>query len=425
MRKLLLFFIVFISILGYSQTPDTIKITLQQAEKQFLDSNLLLLAQRYDIDEKTAYITQARIWDLPNFTWQQGAYQSEVKKWFVTSTTGDISRQGEASAQIQQLIVIAGKRNKQIAMAKENKEISLSQFYDLLRTLKYQLRSNIYNLYFSYETLAIYNREVNMINAVIDKYEKLYADGMVSLKDVVRMKSLLLDLKTEQLEIQKTVAETQNDLKVLLKLHTQSIIYPQGSFEPDTTFAGKLNLSALVDTALACRPDLEAAHHLTQYSEFDLSYQKRLNIPDVQLIAGWDRTGSYINNYNYAGVAIDLPFWNRNKGNIRAAQARLGASKADYENLSITIEGDGSESYRKAIATLSAYHSFNHKFLGEFSKLMDGANDSFGKHELSLMEFVDLYESFKDAHSEYYNLIYDCLMAKEGINYAVGKELVK
>ena len=423
MNRLILLVFILINFLTLSkaQPTDTIKINLSEAEKLFVDSNLMLLAQKYDIDEKTALITQARIWDLPNLSFQQGAYQTEIKKWFV----GASGTQGEASAQLQQLIVIAGKRNKQVAMAKENKEVSTGQFYDLLRTLKFQLRSDFYNLNFTYQTLNTYNLEIAMIGAVIDKYEKLYSEGLVSLKDVVRIKSLLLTLKSEQLDLQKNIAETQNELKVFLKLRTTKLVFPVGNFEVDTTFTEKLMLSTLIDTALICRPDLEAAMHQTKYSEFDLSYQKRLAIPDVELIAGWDHTGSYITNYNYAGIAIDLPLWNRNKGNIRAAQARLGSSKANYENLSLTITGDVEESYRKALDTYKVYRSFNHKFLREFSKLMDGANDSFSKHELSLMEFVDLYESFKDSQSQYNELLYNCLMSKEGINYAIGKEIVK
>ncbi|HEV3412296.1 MAG TPA: hypothetical protein VG101_07450, partial [Puia sp.] len=51
---------------------DTLPLTLQQAEKIFLDSNFQLLAQRYNIDVQRALILQAKLWPNPNLSIAQG-----------------------------------------------------------------------------------------------------------------------------------------------------------------------------------------------------------------------------------------------------------------------------------------------------------------------------------------------------------------
>ena len=55
---------------GFGQNPiqDTLRVNLFQAEKSFLDSNLQLLAQRYNIDANKALVIQARLWPNPNFS---------------------------------------------------------------------------------------------------------------------------------------------------------------------------------------------------------------------------------------------------------------------------------------------------------------------------------------------------------------------
>jgi cobalt-zinc-cadmium efflux system outer membrane protein len=422
--SILIFLFISLNIIAFEN--DTIKITLKQAEKQFLDSNLLLLSQKYNIDEKIALEKQARIWDLPNISYEHVAYQSQVKKWFVTGDGGgDPTKGGEYAIQVQQLITIAGKRNRQVLMAKENTKIAEYQFYDLLRTLKYQLRSDFYSLWYGQETISVYDKEIKLLEGVVDKYEKFFTDGYISLKDVVRLKSLLLSLQTEQLDVINDVAEKQADLKVLLKLGNNRYVLPVEVHEPDSVNYSSYNLSALIDSASVYRTDLQASGSNINYSRYDLSYQKSLAVPDIQVMAGLDKEGSYIQNYNYVGVAIDLPLWNHNKGNIRAANARYNESQLQYQVYNQTVANDVITSYQKALETEKLNKSLNNNFLGEFSKLLDGVNDSFSKHKLNLMEFVDMYESYKDSHRQYFNLQLTRMLAKEEINYSVGKDIIK
>src|SRR5471030_2041354 len=50
-----------------SQTmrSDTLRLSLPDLEKRFLDSNLLLLASHYNVDAQKALIQQAKLWDNP------------------------------------------------------------------------------------------------------------------------------------------------------------------------------------------------------------------------------------------------------------------------------------------------------------------------------------------------------------------------
>jgi outer membrane protein, heavy metal efflux system len=403
----------------FAQKADTLNFSLKDAEKQFLDSNLLLIAQKYNIDEKAALITQSKIWDLPNVTVEKGAYQTQTKKWFESGVNGELS------SQLQQLILIAGKRNKMISMAKENNLMARSQFMDVLRTLKYQLRSTFYSLFYLQQSNKVFTKEIDMLAAIVDKYETLYKDGYIALKDLVRLKSLLLSLQSEQLQTLNDIQAKQADLRVLLKLGKNVYVNPKEVEAPLVYNFNNLNLSAMLDSAASNRGDLQMASHMLNYSNFDLSYQKALSKPDLQLIAGFDKTGSYIPNYNYVGLSFDLPFWNRNKGNIKAASARMNEAQAQFQNFAQTVINDVTSSYRKALETENLYKNFNNNFLEQFNKLIEGANDSFIKHELNLMEFVDLYESYKNTYKDFYDLQLTYLLSKEDLNYNIGKDIVK
>src|SRR5450432_2111648 len=62
--------------------PDTMRLALPQAEKMFLDSNLQLLAHRYNIDANKALVIQARLWPNPNFSIGHTLYSGSLRQFF-------------------------------------------------------------------------------------------------------------------------------------------------------------------------------------------------------------------------------------------------------------------------------------------------------------------------------------------------------
>src|SRR5258708_33945046 len=95
----------------------------------FLDSNLQLLAQRYSIDANKALVIQARLWPNPNFSIGHSIYSGEINKFFPTGN------QDETYGSLSQLILLAGKRNKQVQPSQAKLTLTGYQLFDLLPTL--------------------------------------------------------------------------------------------------------------------------------------------------------------------------------------------------------------------------------------------------------------------------------------------------
>src|ERR1700743_2683238 len=125
---------------------DTLTITIKQAEDRFLKNNLTLIAQRYSIDNASAQVITARLFQNPDFSFGNGIYANGVPNAYNEQTYG-----------LSQLITTAGKRNKNIQLAKLGVEQAKFQFFDLLRTLKFTLRSDFYTIYFQDESAQVYN----------------------------------------------------------------------------------------------------------------------------------------------------------------------------------------------------------------------------------------------------------------------------
>jgi cobalt-zinc-cadmium efflux system outer membrane protein len=106
------------SLYAQDAPTDTLRLTLKEAEDQFLKNNLYLIIQHYNIDNAQAQIITARLFQNPQLNYNIGAYNQVTKKLFsLNSSDKDIAQNGEYSVGISQLFLTAGKRNKNIELA--------------------------------------------------------------------------------------------------------------------------------------------------------------------------------------------------------------------------------------------------------------------------------------------------------------------
>src|ERR1700753_1757528 len=159
---LLLFFIVFgLKVTAQGTTSDTLKLTLKQAEDQFLKNNLQLIAQRYNIDNASAAVITAKLFPNPDFSFSNGIYANDVPNAYA-----------EQSFSVSQLFTTAGKRNKNIQLAKIGVEQAKYQFFDLLRTLKFTLRNDFYTIYFQQQSANVYNEEIGSLSKTLTVFKE-------------------------------------------------------------------------------------------------------------------------------------------------------------------------------------------------------------------------------------------------------------
>ena len=69
---------------AFAQAPvsDTLKLTVKQAEDQFIKNNLSLIIQRYNIDNASAQIITARLFQNPDFSFNNGIHATGVSNAF-------------------------------------------------------------------------------------------------------------------------------------------------------------------------------------------------------------------------------------------------------------------------------------------------------------------------------------------------------
>ncbi|UOQ67852.1 TolC family protein [Hymenobacter volaticus] len=398
-------------------SADTVKLTLPETEQRFLQNNLSLLAQRYNVSAAQAQILQAKLWDNPTIYLEQNAYNQQ------TGRVLDVTRTGNSIVQVQQLFAIAGRRKAAANVAQQNALAEQFNLEDLLRTLRYQLRSTYYDLYYKQQSVRVYDLEVTSFQHTVNLYQGQYDKGNIALKEVIRLKAFLFQLRNERQALLNDIASEQADLRILMRDTSGAYYVPTA----DDTRLRALNLAGrteqqLIDSAQVNRADVKARQASLQQQNQNLRYQRALAVPDLSVGYVYDRAGNYIQNYNALTLGIAVPIFNRNQGNIRTAQSQIEISKAQLSQQQLQVQNDVQEAWRQATQTDALYQTAGRE-TQDFDRLMKGIDESYAKRNLTIVEYLDFYESYKNNLVQLNALRSNRIRAFEQLNLAVGRPL--
>jgi len=404
---------------------DSVRLDLESAEKTFLARNFLLLAQHFNINVQQAQIIQARLWTNPNISGslliENYLYKDKdhpgAKRFF------DLTSTGEQSFNIQQLFVLAGKRRKQVDIAKENSLQAEYQFYDLVRTLKAQLRTDFYTIYYNQQSLSIYSDEIRALSNIARAYDQLISQGFVAKKEVLRLKAQLFSLQNELIALRQQIMQSEGDMNTLLTTKGKYYV-PVVKSDPLKVTEKNLSYSALLDSAYLNRYDLKSAEATVKSSEINYRLQRALAWPDVTIGYGFDRHGSYIPSSKFLSVGIDLPVFNRNQGNIRGSEYTVKLNQAQYENQKNIISSDLSKAMASVIDNETFYKSFDQSFQKDYGLLVEQVLINYKSRNIGLLDFLNYYDSFKQNVLQFNILQLNLKNAYEQVNFAVGKDII-
>jgi cobalt-zinc-cadmium efflux system outer membrane protein len=394
----------------FAQAPvsDTLKLTVKQAEDQFIKNNLSLIIQRYNIDNASAQIITAKLFQNPDFSFANGIHATGVPNAF-----------SEQSFSVSQLFFTAGKRNKNIQLAKIGVEQAKYQFFDLLRTLKFTLRNDFYTIYFQQQSAKVYNEEIGSLSKTLSVFKEQYTKGNIAQKEVLRIQSQLYSLQTEYNSLLAGIDTTQSELKLLIKASPNTYVEPQVSMD-NKQLVAQVPYQQLLDSAYANRYDLKYTKATVDYNNLNLRLQKATAVPDVSLSFNYDKLGSYGNNFMSAGLAFSLPFFNRNQGGIKQARIAIDQSNVQLQSQQNQVESDVATNYKGAVRLEKLYNSFDPQFKDDFTHLIQEVFKNYEKRNISMLEFLDFYDSYKTNTIQLNNLQLNRVISLEQLNYATG-----
>lgn len=388
------------------------KIALNEAEEAFVKNNLQLIAEQYNISIADADIIQAKIWSLPEASFQANVYNPEDKRIFDVGPSKSFA--------VQQLFVLGGKRKNEIEFAKSNKELAQLQFSQLLVGLKTKLRENFYSIYFDQKKLENIDKQLSFLTDLVKAYKVQTAKGNIALKDEVRLQAIVLDLNNEKLQIKNSISSQLQDLHTLTGI-SGDISPEMNEDEADATIRKQTlnSLDEIKQKALENNADYLYVQKAIESSKSYYKWQKSLNIPDVTGGLQWNQnSGIYKNEVNFT-VGIPIPLWKQNEGNVQKAKTLIDQSQKNSEFKKLEIESNVTAAYQTWQNNYDAYFSIQQKDLNNLDAVYKGMQDNFRKGNVTLIDFTDFTNSYKETVLKINEMQKQVVISAEELNQLV------
>lgn len=400
---------------------DTLSLTLVQSEQQFLQKNLTLLAGHYNIDANRALISQAKVWDNPLLITDQNIYANG--QFFKHGKDSYGQPQGQFFIQLQQLIRTAGKRSKQINLAATTAEMSELQLQDVLRNLKYQLRTNYHTISQLFAVQQIYNQELQEMNPLLTGMEAQLKAGNIAQREYLRVQALVISLQQDITENNRDLSDAEAELKTLLQITGNTFVKPTDTLDFPTFKTPAVD--AIVDAAKATNASYLLQQKQVLYQQQNLQYQKALKSPDITVGPEYDRSSNYAPNYVGLSLSLPLPVFNKNKGNIRAAELSIKQEQTSAQQLETELTNNVVNAYNKLTFTQQQNNGAQNDFYASYQKMFTNMLQSYRQRQLSLLEFIDFFGTYKEANLRLRQQQLNLNLAKEELNFQAGTDILK
>lgn len=373
---------------------DTLKISVEQAEKQFLEKNLQLIAERYNIDIADAAVAQAKLFNNPTIS------VNDINFWHANAAeelnvAPDFGNKLVFSAQLEQVFRTAGKRRKFVDVEKVSKEIVTQEFETLLLGMKTDLHTTLNEIIYLQSYLEIINKQLKSVDNLVDAYQKQTSAGNIAKGELLRLQSSQIELEAEGNDVQSELNKQYRDIKVLLNISPSSKIL---IFNSNYNFKNpdEMSLFDLLETAKKMRPEFLLSDLNIQYQKNFLKYQRAQRSPDVGVNLNYDRYGGVWKNFFGIGVSVDIPMFDRNQGNIKTAKLQLQQSSYNAEQQKNTILHDVVEIYDNYKMNYNFYKKLqDNDFSDDLENMLDIYSRNFLNKNISMLEFIDFMNSYK------------------------------
>ncbi len=425
MKKVFLLLFVLASNIVTAQYKDTLTISLQEAEKMFLEKNYFLLAQRYNIQVADAAIKQARLWYNPTFFFESNLYNPATGRAFNyganhPNANSPYVNNGQFQAQISQIISLAGKRSKLVKLAQINKNLEELAFEDLMRVMRLEIYGNYTDLYASLKKQELLQEEEKNLNKLVEITKIELKQGAVSGYELTRLQFELQNIQASLNELNNLVTDNESSMKLLLGLDPTIFVIPAAI--PATSKAPLPLLDIGFDSAMHRRPDRSISEMNLKFSESSLRLERATAVPNLMIGASYDRFGNAYPNYTGLNVTMDLPFFNRNQGNIKKAEVMVESSKAGLAYNELEIKQEVVSAYKK----ITDINELNAKIQENYGERLQNisveAANSYNRQLISLLDYLDKIRTYKNARLNLIDMEKNYFQSRQYFNYVTNSK---
>ncbi len=412
--KSLVLSMILLPSVAWAQRADTV-LSFQDAKTRLVKSNLALLASYYDVNIAKAGVIQARLWNNPYFVFNGDLYSTETNEYF--------HFRNQHLLQIEQTFSYAGKHTNTVKLARLGAEMAEKQLEDVLRSLLFETGNLYTDLAALQEKAHLYQQVMRNYDKLMEATRKQLEVGAISVTEAIRLESEYLAVKTEALTNRNEREKVMADLRTLLRMAEDTTFYVEQKIP---IIAQDFDLRLLTEQATTIRPDIQVKKYDLKYQQRNLKLQKSIAVPDLKLAyQPRDRGSNYVRPYQGFNVEFNIPLFDRNQGDIKAAEYNVAKSNLQYEQIENQVRNEVVAAYNRYKNSNTGLANYSPELLDRLTQLNTSTNENFQKRNISLLQFIDYQRIFILTNTQLIELKQQYLNNVNELNFAVGTNIIE
>jgi cobalt-zinc-cadmium efflux system outer membrane protein len=397
--------------------PPLTRVAMGDAVRLAIERNQSLRAERLNVDEAKADETTAAL--KPNPGLSVGA--DGLTPFSPRQINSDFFRNSATySSALSYLFERGGKRLKRITVAEDTTEVARRNVNDFERQLAFQAEQAFVNALLAKSTLELSQQDLKSFSEIVEINRQRVAAGDLAQAEFYKISLQKLQVEQDVSSAEVNLVQARASLRQLMGFDS---VTDDFEIVGDLTFTSQsLNLEDLKRLALENRPDVQASHAAVQLAQDTLALQKGIRARDLAGNVNYTRTGP--DNTMGVGVSIDLPFHDRNQGNI--ARSEIAVRQA--------METESASRIGALTDVVNAYAVFdtNRKIIALYqSGYLDQARQSLEittyvyQHGAgALLDLLDAERTYRATELAYREALAAYMTSLRQLNAAVGKQVI-
>lgn len=390
-------------------------LSIQQVRARLMKANLQLLAAYYDINISKAAVIQARLWNNPYFVFNGDLYSNEANEYF--------HFRNQHLLQVEQTFAYAGKHTNTVKLARIGVEIAEKQLEDVLRSLLFEAGNLYSDLGALQQKGLLYEQVMKGYDKLMDATRRQLEVGAISVTEALRLESEYIAVKTEALTNKSETEKVMSDLRTLLRMPSDTTFLV---LQKTPVVGEDFDVTALMDQAIAKRPDIQVKKFDLTYQQRNLKLQRSIGVPDLKLAyQPRDRGSNYVRPYQGFNVEFNIPLFDRNQGEIKAAEYSIKKSQLLFDQLENQVRNEVVAAYNRYQNSKSGLANYNQLLLDKLAQLNVSTNENFQKRNISLLQFIDYQRIYILTNTQLIELKQQFINHVNELNFAVGTNLIE
>lgn len=404
-------FSVFLALAVCMQVQAQTNYTLQKALQTARSNNPILKTEQYNVEIAQTDVISAKL--RPNLTLNNQLLQLGQPSHFPTNTNWLSGQNHQIWWQLTKPFQVAGQRKYKIEVANKNVSFAEKKYAAIERDLFSQVAAKWMEVWTAQKQLNIIQTAKDNIDSLVTTNKLRFKNQVITQTDLFRTELLAKQYDIQYKTSRQELINRQKELKFLIGTQDSVSIDADDAF----LFAIPSSMDSLLNQSLQTRSDIQAAKSLMDVSESNIKLQKSFAVPQPELGVIYNPQ----NTIQYFGIyaTIDLPFFNRNQGEIKKSYLLQKQAEQNLVTIQTQLQTEISTAYASYDLQRKNIENFK-TVLSQSEIILENVKFAYLKGGTTIIDFLEAQRSWLETQQQYYDALQQYRQSYIQLLYATG-----